>query len=147
MFLFGQALREAVAEPQGTSPCSRCPRESRESRGAPPRSREDDIIREEGRIPFPVNSDFEVLTRRASMIAEEVEDIYAGPLRLLYDCRPIEWLAREQERGASFKQLASIGHSAGMSGPQRGRWYKIAGSVPMSQRHAGHIISKLKGRG
>ncbi len=145
MFLFGQALREAVGElAPRTSSCSRCPRERGDTEQG---SRGEGIIREDGRVPFPEVADFASLTRRALAIAEEVESIYAGPLRLLIDCRPIEWLAREQERGASFKQLASIGHNVGMNGAQRGRWYEISKSVPLSQRHAGHSISKLKGRG
>jgi hypothetical protein len=148
LFLFGQAVLEAVnkSNPQ-TTLCSRCsderPHDGRHARG----SRGNDVIREDDRVPFPEFTDFAELTRRTLAAAEEVGGIYAGPLRLLSDCRPIEWLAREQERGATFKQLASIGHAVGMDGAQRGRWYEIAKSVPLSQRHAGHIISKLKGCG
>lgn len=143
LFLFGQALREAVVD----SSCSRCSDERPQrsyGRGGAPRG--EGIIHQEGRVPFPEYADFPALTSRALAIAEDVESIFAMPLRLLSDCNPVEWLAREQERGASFKQLASIGHSVGMSGPERGRWYRIAESVPLAQRHAGHMISKLRGR-
>ncbi len=80
------------------------------------------------------------------MIAEEVGGAYAAALRLLHDCSPIEGLVREQERGATYRQLAAIGHLLSMTGPQRGRWYRLAESVPLAQRHAGHVLSKLKGR-
>jgi hypothetical protein len=98
------------------------------------------------RIPYPPCQDFEELTRRALSLAQEVEDLFAEPLRLLSNCQPIERLAREQGRGATYKQLAAIGHAFGMDGAERGRWYKIAESIPLSQRHAGHVLSKLKGR-
>jgi hypothetical protein len=42
--------------------------------------------------------------------------------------------------------LALIAHLAGMSTAQRTRWYRIAESMPMSQRHAGHLISELQQR-
>lgn len=145
LFLFGQAVREAVGDtvPQ-SSPCSRC---SRESRRAGQRPRGEGIVHEEGRVPFPRNSDFAALTSRALRMADEVGSPFVRPLLLLHDCRPIEGLAREQDRGASFKQLAAIGHALGMNGAQRTSWYRIAESVPLAQRHAGHILSKLKGRG
>jgi hypothetical protein len=31
-----------------------------------------------------------------------------------------------------------------MTKEQRSRWYRVAGSMPLSQRHAGHILSRLK---
>ncbi len=147
LFLFGQALLETATEraPQAGA-CSTCSRDRQGAARRPCDPHEDGIIREDGRVPFPEFADFEDLTRRALRLAEEVESIFAKPLRLLDDCHSIEWLAREQERGASFKQLAAIGHAVGMSGAERGRWYEIAESIPLSQRHAGHVISKFKGR-
>jgi hypothetical protein len=32
----------------------------------------------------------------------------------------------------------------GMSGSERARWYSVARAVPLSQRHAGHILGKLQ---
>jgi hypothetical protein len=32
----------------------------------------------------------------------------------------------------------------GMSKPERVQWYRIAEDIPLSQRHAGHILSKLQ---
>jgi hypothetical protein len=31
-----------------------------------------------------------------------------------------------------------------MTKPERVQWYSIAEAVPLSQRHAGHILSKLQ---
>ncbi len=98
------------------------------------------------RVPFPPDADFRVLTRRAVILADDVPLPYRSVLRLLRDCEPLTGFEEKQQRGASYRQLAYIGHLAGMSKPFS-RWYKIAESVPLSQRHAGHVLSKLKGRG
>jgi hypothetical protein len=45
---------------------------------------------------------------------------------------------------SSYKQLAYIGHLVGMSKTERSGWYRVAESVPLSQRHAGHILSHLQ---
>jgi hypothetical protein len=41
--------------------------------------------------------------------------------------------------------LAYIGHLLGMSMNERIEWYRIAESIPLCDRHAGHIIKRLKG--
>jgi hypothetical protein len=89
---------------------------------------------------------FDDLTTRALEVAKEVEQPFRGLLLLLQDCRESEEivLGRQQRQGASYKTLAAIGHAADMSKAQRVRWYRIAESVPLSQRHAGHIMSRLK---
>lgn len=140
LFIWIQEVRDAMCNDGGSFT------EHRPPRWEPRPEPEPRIVHEDGRVLFPEFTDFADLTRRALAAAEETAGIYARPLRLLHDCRPIEWLAREQERGASFKQLASIGHAFGMNGRERGTWYEIAKSIPLSQRHAGHIISKLKGQ-
>jgi hypothetical protein len=58
-----------------------------------------------------------------------------------------ERIALRQCRGASFKQLGYISHLAGLSKEQRGIWYEIARSVPLSEQHAHHLIGKLKESG
>ncbi len=40
--------------------------------------------------------------------------------------------------------MAAIAHRLGMSKPERIRWYRIVESVPLSDRHARHILGKLK---
>jgi hypothetical protein len=89
-------------------------------------------------------ANFEELTTRALEMVAEVDGVFAVPLRYLTDCRPMEHLAHEQERGASYKRLGYIAHLLGMSTSERGEWYRIAGSIPMADRHVGHVISKLK---
>jgi hypothetical protein len=34
----------------------------------------------------------------------------------------------------------------GMTKAERVQWYRIAEAIPLSQRHAGHILSRLKKR-
>ncbi len=67
-------------------------------------------------------------------------------LSLLADCEPLEDLTYEQERGASYKRLAAIAHTYGMSKAERIRLYRVAEDIPLSDRHAGHILSRLKRR-
>lgn len=96
------------------------------------------------RVPFPADADFRVLTRRAGMLADDVPLPYCSVLRLLQDCEPLAGFEDKQRRGASYKQLAAIGHNAGMSKPERVQWYRLAESVPLSDRRAGHLLGKLK---
>jgi hypothetical protein len=96
----------------------------------------DDIAR----VPYPAGADFAALTGRA--LQYEAGD-YSRILALLKDCWPTEHLAHEEQRGASYKRLAYIAHLCGMSKAERVRWYRIAEDIPLSDRHAGHIISAV----
>jgi hypothetical protein len=100
------------------------------------------------RVPYPPGetSDFAALTAKAVvMVAEQVGGIHGFLLEILADCEapPLTTGAWEQ-RGVSYKSLAAIGHKVGMTKVERGRWYRIAEAVPLSQRHAGHILNELK---
>jgi hypothetical protein len=99
-------------------------------------------------IPFDWFADFEVLTDRAVTMAAAVAEPYGYLLRQVVDCYPAEDgpLHYQQRRGASYKSLAAIGHMVGMSRAERVQWYRIAETIPLSQRHAGHILSRLKRR-
>src|SRR5918994_938089 len=98
------------------------------------------------RVPYPPGetSDFAALTAKAVvMVAEQVGGIHGFLLEMLADCEapPLTTGAWEQ-RGASYKSLAAIGHRVGMTKAERVRWYRIAEAIPLSQRHAGLILSK-----
>jgi hypothetical protein len=95
------------------------------------------------RVPWPAGTDFEESTHEALLMAA-MEQPYAQILLLLKDCRPLEHLAYEQDRGASYKRLAAIAHTWGMSKAERAGWYRVAEGIPLSDRHAGHILGKLK---
>src|SRR5215210_3802512 len=99
---------------------------------------------------FDRADNFGVLTRAAVMYADEVGAPYARLLRLLEDCYSAGpgdvTLHRAQHQGATYRQLAAIAHRAGMSKPERVRWYRVAEAIPLSQRHAGHILSRLQER-
>jgi len=97
------------------------------------------------RIPYPDGADFEAVTRNALQLAG-TDETYGGVLSLLVDCYPLEHLAHEQGRGTSYKRLAAIAHSWGMTKTERVGWYRYAEGIPLSERHAGHILSKLKTR-
>jgi hypothetical protein len=100
------------------------------------------------RVPFDEDASLEGLTDRAVAMAEAVAEPFGFLLRQVVDCEPAEDepLHDQQRRGASFKSLAAIGHQVGMSKAERVQWYRIAEVIPLSQRHAGHILSRLKRR-
>ncbi len=140
LFVFATAVEESLGEGGGRS-CSDCRRGSRREEPEPR------IVHEDGRVPFPASADFAALTTRALEVAEEVGGVVTIPLKQLRNCQAMPHLDHEQRRGASYKQLAAIGHIVGMSKRERGEWYRLAESIPLSQRHAGHIIAAAKKAG
>ena len=100
------------------------------------------------RVSFDRFADFEVLTDRAVTMAAAVAEPYGYLLRHVADCYPASEgpLHDQQRRGASYKSLAAIGYQVSMSKAERVHWYRIAEAVPLSQRHAGHILLQLKRR-
>jgi hypothetical protein len=108
----------------------------------PSRRREPSTPDDKPRIPYPVGTDFEESTRRAL----DVQEVYAEVLALLADCYPLPHLAHEEARGASYKRLAAIAHARGMSPKERSGWYRCAEAIPLSDRHASHILGRLKRR-
>ncbi|MDQ4042524.1 MAG: hypothetical protein M3118_01730 [Actinomycetota bacterium] len=136
LFIWVSELKEYVAGETAEEPQHEPPR------GAP--------NADSDRVPFdPVGvEDFVGLTCRALLMARDVPEKYARLLRLLDDCTEALHgaLVREQKRGASYKRLAAIGHRAGMDVRARSGWYRVAESIPLSDRHAGHILGSLKRR-
>jgi hypothetical protein len=111
---------------------------------SPQRSSPGPSTEEPARVRYPPDIDFREATRRVlSYGASRAED-YSWLLGLLADCSPLAHMWREQERGASYKRLAAIGHMAGMDVAERSGWYRVAEEIPLSDRHAGHILSRLK---
>jgi hypothetical protein len=89
---------------------------------------------------------FDDLTAQALERAQKLSEPFRSLILLLHDCRESEEinLSRQQQQGATYKTLAAIGHTVRMSQPQRSEWYRIAEQMPLSQRHAGHIFSRLR---
>jgi hypothetical protein len=91
---------------------------------------------------------FAELTAQAVALADTLEEPYGSALKLLEDCHELAEVAgimyRQQHQGASYRSLAAIGHKVGMDKQARSYWYRIAEAIPLSQRHAGHILSKLQ---
>ncbi len=133
LFVWTRELQEKV-----------CGRQEEEEPGS--RRRDPPPPAEPTRVPFDEAPGFEALTEKAVEMADEVEPVYARLLRLLGSCEEVEegYLLDQQHQGATYRTLAAIGHAAGMSGAERADWYRIAESIPLSQRHAGHILGKLK---
>ncbi len=108
----------------------------------PPQAKQADDV---ARVPYPPGTDFEEATRTALKMGA-CGMPYGRLLSLLADCRPLYHLAHEQARGATYKRLAAIGHAWGMTKRERVGWYRVAEDIPLSDRHAGHILSRLKRR-
>ena len=110
-----------------------------------PSRRREALNDDKPRIPYPVGTDFEEATCAALQLAD-TDNLYGRVLSYLVDCYQLEHLAQEQERGASYKRLAAIAHTWGMSKEERSGWYRVCEGIPLSDRHAGHLLSKLKRR-
>ncbi len=133
LFIWAGKLKEFV--------CSDLPPEApKPIRPEPTRDTEPD------HVPFSPTADFASLTRRALMLADGLTPPCNAVLRLLEDCEPLAGFEYKQRRGASYKQFAAVAHQAGMMKTERVRWYKITESMPLADRHAGHLLSRLKRR-
>jgi hypothetical protein len=139
LFIWTVATRDAICAGELGNEIPR-----RERGGHPSRWRETSSAAD--RVSFDRFADFEVLSDRAVTMAAAVAEPYGYLLRQVADCYPVSEgpLYDQQRRGASYKSLAAIGHQVGMTKIERVQWYAIAEAIPLSQRHAGHILSRLK---
>ena len=97
------------------------------------------------RVPWSGAYDFCEVTRTALRYASLGEP-YAPLLSLLADCQPLEHLSAQQNRGASYKQLAAVGHAWGMTKRERVAWYRVAEDLALTDRHASHLLGRLRTR-
>jgi hypothetical protein len=136
LFIWAVATRDAVCGGELEAAISRVERRAPSTQGTGER------------VPFDEDASLEVLTDRAVAMAEAVAEPFGFLLRQVADCEPAsEGLLYDQQRcGASYRSLAAIGHMVGMTKAERVQWYSIAEAVPLSQRHAAHIFSRLKRR-
>ena len=113
------------------------------AKGGTPRPSEASAPRE--RVPFDPGEaeDHNELTRRAIALGREAGEPYASLLELLADCYSDLEFYEQECVGATYKQLAALAHRSGMTRKQRVKWYRIAESVPLSQRHAGHVFARM----
>ena len=139
LFIWTVALKDKVCggelhiEPKPKPPPPPTP-------STPPPARPTD---DKPRVAFDEVDDFEEITRTA-LLRGAYGLPYGRVLSLLADCKPLEHLAYEQERGASYKRLAAIAYAWGMTKQERTGWYRVCEDLPLSDRHAGHILARLK---
>lgn len=102
------------------------------------------------RVPFPPEKVW-VMTfaEQTAAIIERSANPPAGKytpackvLMLLDDCQQLDW--KEEHQGATYKTLAYIAHLVGMSPDERRAWYEVCRWSGLTQRHAGHIVGRLK---
>jgi hypothetical protein len=138
LFVWVTALQECVAH--GT------PSEDR----AVPRPR--DEHREKSgadyadRVYLHPRYDFQDATFEALRRAGTLPSPFAELLLLLADIEPAvdEIGIKQQNRGATYKSLAALGHRVGLAAAGRQRLYEIAQEIPLSQRHVGHMFARTK---
>ena len=131
LFVWTGAVRDLVCAPVAEPPARFRP----ESATAPAPDR----------VPWSDAYDFCEVTRTALRYASLGEP-YAPLLSLLADCQPLEHLFAQQNRGASYKQLAAVGHAWGMTKRERAAWYRVAEDLALAERHASHPLGRLKRR-
>jgi hypothetical protein len=139
LFIWTRAFFEHVA---GTS----IPEDPPRLRRDPPKHK-----RTGDRVDFHLAYEYdshEQLTEHAVAMAEETREPYASLLEHLRDCYPSVpsdyTLRRAENIGATYKQLAYIDHLANLSDTRRMARYRLAEEVPLSQRHAGHILQSYE---
>jgi hypothetical protein len=98
------------------------------------------------RVPFDPSVPFADLSLRAAelSLASEVDEPYAGLLRLAAACEEDGADVGDRFSGASYKALGAIGHACSMDKAARSKLYRIAESVPLSMHHARFMLSKLR---
>lgn len=119
LFIWAHAVREMV-----------CGEDLASQRRVPPRSEPEPASpapkEPPPSVPFEyATPGFAALTGKALALAEELPKPYALLWRILEDC------------GTSYVEPYR-------SQQERGEWYRIAESIPLSMRHAGHIFSRLQ---
>ena len=156
LFVWVMSVRETICDGKGSSGSggASAPPPPPPRREPPPKPPPSYASTEPDCVPFETSLTFHELTIKAMKTASDpgVPPLYADLLKLLADCEDVSGdvfasggLRGQQTRGASYKQLAAIGYKVAMSKPQRVRWYRLAESIPLSMRHAGHILSELSG--
>ncbi len=138
LFIWTRALEDAVCGGELRIESKTPPRLPEPRREPPPPGPD--------RVPVDDGSDFGDLTDRALAMAGQVPSTFGDVLMLLQDCQPAEEgaLLGQQTRGATYKQLAALAYRAGFEKSDRVQWYRLAESIPLSQRHAGHMLGRIK---
>jgi hypothetical protein len=142
LFIWSRAAMEAI--------CSGLQTDRPRPKPAPPRERSRASTGQSTdpeRIPYRGGVFFNEITRHALAEAEEQPATYARLLRLLRDCHAEPGKQRQQQRGASYKQLAFAAHLAGMDKPCWAGWNTLCERIGLSDAHISHIISRLKRSG
>ena len=149
LFVWAGAVRDVVCDSRLRGERSAEAGANPEPSDRPSRRRESSTPEEPARVPYPPDetADFAALTARALAMAEEVGGIHGALLEMLSGCEaPPSTSGAWEQRGASYKKLAAVGHMAGMTKAERVRWYRVAEAVPLSDRHVGHILGRLKSK-
>lgn len=141
LFIWARELQQAVADGKLKYGSGSASKESATHQGG--RAKTSENADENPRVQFTDSASFDELTRKAVKTARDGGP-WADLLRLLVDCEPDPELDAEQKRGASYKQLAALAHKQGFSKDERVEWYKVAGSIPLSDAHARHMFRRIE---
>jgi len=143
LFVWVRALFEHVAGDSLEDERSSAERRAQPKHHTPPSQSADRI---DFTSAYDLASSFDDLTMRAVEMSVSLGEPFASLLRLLEDCSESDEisLSRQQQQGATYRTVAAIAYAAGMSASERMQWYRVAERIPLSQRHCGHILSRLK---
>jgi hypothetical protein len=116
-----------------------------------PKKKPKTVKRNRTRIPFDTTLSFDELTDRALEVAATLEEPYSELLPLLlegcelpgFGCDPA-FIEKARTVGAYYARLADVGHALGFDGRARGRLYRFAKQVPLSDLHAVHITNRAR---
>ena len=143
LFIWCQALFEHVAGDAPEDP----PHYGQSGYREPPPHHPKTTVGDRVDFVAAYTADFRGLVFRAVDMSYQVGEPYGTVLRLLEDCYPSvptdHNLRRQETVGATYKQVAAIAYRVGFSKAERSRWYRICEEIPMAQRMAGHILSRL----
>ncbi len=71
-------------------------------------------------------------------------DVRAIRLDAIADLR--DAMSRRGDFDPGSECYADVAHQAGMTKTERVQWYRVAERIPLSDRHAGHLLGRLKRR-
>jgi hypothetical protein len=79
-------------------------------------------------------------------VTSEGEEAFRSLLALLLDCDVSRYgrAAEKQSRGASYRQLAYLGHLARFDVAERSELYRVARCIPLVEAHVSYLIGELK---
>ncbi len=154
LFVWTQSVREAIERDHQSSMADLVGQMFSEWNQRPPAPRKPrkkkpwSERRSKSHIPFETDLSFEELTARALEMAKDFEEPYDHIFSLLAGCeapaQDEDLHADEAQIGAGVAVLADVGRALGLDGRGRAPIYHYARQIPLTQRHARHLLREVE---